>query len=149
MSLKSALGENLKISLKSADRFRVGILRLILAALHYEEIAKRGKRAESELSAEEETAVLKREAKKRKEAIEIYAKAGRDDLREQEEKELAVINEYLPEEMSREAVREIVEKIAKNMPADFSSVMREAMRELKGRADGKMTAEIVKEVLGQ
>jgi hypothetical protein len=147
MSLKARLEANLKESMKGADRFRVGILRLLLAALHNEEIARRTGSA-GELSESDEIAVLKREAKKRREAIEIYAKVGRNDLREQEEKELAVIGEYLPAEMNREDIRRVVEKLAETNK-DFPGLMKEAMKELAGRADGKVVAEIVREILGK
>jgi hypothetical protein len=147
MSLKEKIEIELKASLKKADHFRVGVLRLLLSSIHNEEIAKRGRQAESVLADEEVSAVLRREAKKRKEAIAIYAGTARKDLLEQEEKELGLIQEYLPPELSREAVEETVRKIVISGGKDFSSVMREAMKELRGRADGNLVSEVVRETL--
>ena len=134
--------------MKNADSERVGILRLLLSAIHNEEIAKRGRGGEGPLDPDEEIVVLKREAKKRKESIELYRQGGRNDLAEKEEREFRVISQYLPPEMSREAVEETVRKVIASGQKDFGSVMKEAMKELKGKADGKLVAEVIKSALG-
>lgn len=134
--------------MKNADQDRVGILRLLLSSIHNEEIAKRSRGGESVLTTDEEVVVLKREAKKRKEAIDLYRQGGRTDLAEKEERELKVINQYLPPEMSREAIEEVVKKVVAAGAKDFGSAMKEAMKDLKGKADGQTVAEIIKSVLG-
>lgn len=148
MAILPTIEEDLKSSMKNADSERVGILRLLLSAIHNEEIAKRGRGGEGSLDPDEEIVVLKREAKKRKESIELYRQGGRNDLAEKEERELKVISQYLPPEMSREAVEETVRKVIASGQKDFGSVMKEAMKELKGQADGKLVAEVIKSALG-
>ncbi len=134
--------------MKNADSFRVGVLRLLSSAFQNESIAKRTKQGEGELTEEELIAVLKREAKKRKESIDIYSKAGRTDLAENEERELKIIKGYLPPELSAEEIEAVVKKLADSGMSDFSSVMKSAMAEFKGAADGKMVSEAVKRILG-
>lgn len=147
MSLLEKIRRDLDLSVKGADAARVGVLRLTLSALHNEEIAKRGSGGGGSLTDEEILAVLKKEAKKRKEAIEIYERAGRRDLLEKEKKELEIIQEYLPAEVERSIIEATVQKIIDSGIKDFGAVMREAMKELKGRAEGTTVAEIVKKLL--
>ena len=93
--------------------------------------------------------ILAREAKKRKEAIELYKQGDRQELADNEEKELAIIEKYLPQQMSKEEVVEIVLAIIeKNKPENFGEAMKLVMAELKGKADGKIVAEVIKEQLG-
>jgi hypothetical protein len=148
MPLKERISSDLKDAMKNADSFRVGVLRLLSSAFQNESIAKRTKQGEGELTEEELIAVLKREAKKRKESIDIYSKAGRTDLAENEERELKIIKGYLPPELSAEEIEAVVKKLADSGMSDFSSVMKSAMAEFKGAADGKMVSEAVKRILG-
>ena len=147
MAILPTIEEDLKSSMKNADTERVGILRLLMSAIHNEEIAKRGRGGSGPLDPDEEIAVLKREAKKRKESIELYRKGGRNDLAEKEERELKVINQYLPPEMSREAVEEKVKKVIAAGTKDFGLVMKEVMKELKGQVAGEVVAEVIKSLL--
>jgi hypothetical protein len=147
MSIKLTIETDLKSSMKNADHDKVGILRLLLSAIHNEEIAKRSKGEEGVLIFEEEVAVLRREAKKRKESIELYRQGDRTDLAEKEEWELKAIGQYLPPEMSREAVEEVVRKVIAAGSKDFGTAMKESMKELKGQADGKLVAEVIKSLL--
>ena len=98
-------------------------------------------------------AVLLTAAKRRKEAIEMYEKAGRNDLVAQEQRELEIISAYLPKQVSREEVAEIIKSIIGQVGAtsskDFGKVMPLAMKELKGKIDGKIVQEIVKQQLGE
>lgn len=142
---------DLKKSLKSGDGFRLGILRMLSAALHNKEIEKKSKGQDSILSEDEIIEVLLKEAKKRKEAAEIYQKGNRNDLSEKETKELEIIKKYLPEQLSKEEVEKIViatiEKINAVAVKDFGKVMAEAMKELKNKADASLVSEIVKDKL--
>jgi uncharacterized protein YqeY len=149
MNLKEQISEDIKSALKAGDSFTAGVLRMVMAALQNKSIEKRGKGEEEELTQEEILEILAREAKKRKEAIELYKQGDRQELAESEEKELAIIEKYLPQQMSREEVVAVVSTIIeKNKPENFGEAMKLVMAELKGKADGKIVAEVIKEQLG-
>ncbi len=143
--------DDIKIALKSGDSFLVGTLRLINAAVKNKEIEKRFKSGEIVLSEDEITDLLSKEAKKRKEAMEIYKTAGRNDLFEKEEKEFKIIEKYLPEQLSEKEIEEIISKAIDKTGAkdikEMGRVMGEAMKELKSKADAKMVGEIIKKKL--
>lgn len=146
--LYQKITSELKEAMKSGDNFQVGVLRMLLSAIHNKEIEKRGKGQESVLSDEEIADVLFKEAKKRKEAKDIYSKAGRSDLFEKEAKELEIIKRYLPEQLGEKeienAVKAAIEKVGAKDAKDFGKVIAEAMKELKGRADASLVSEIIK-----
>ena len=149
MNLKEQISKDIKSALKAGDSFTAGVLRMVVAALQNKSIEKRGKGEEEELTQEEILEILAREAKKRKEAIELYKQGDRQELADNEEKELAIIEKYLPQQMSKEEVVEIVLAIIeKNKPENFGEAMKLVMAELKGKADGKMVAEVIKDQLG-
>ena len=143
--------DDIKIALKSGDSFLVGTLRLINAAVKNKEIEKRFKSGEIVLSEDEITDLLSKEAKKRKEAMEIYKTAGRNDLFEKEEKEFKIIEKYLPEQLSEKEIEKIISKAIDKTGAkdikEMGRVMGEAMKELKSKADAKMVGEIIKKKL--
>lgn len=147
MPLLEKIKEDLKQGLKSADANRVGVLRLVLAALYNEEIAKRSRGKGGALTDEEALNVVKKEAKQRKESIEIYQRVNRKDLLEKEEKELEIIQRYLPAEVGQDVIEAAVKKIIESGIKDFGAVMKEAMKELKGSVDGAVVAEVVKKLL--
>ncbi|MDP3999037.1 MAG: GatB/YqeY domain-containing protein [bacterium] len=147
MPLEQKLKEDLKNAMKAGDSARVGVFRMLNSALQNRRIEK-GK--DAVLSDEEVMEVLRREQKKRKESVEAFEKGGRPELAENEKSELAIIEIYLPKQMSREEIAAAVEKIMSGL-ADKSNaglVMKAVMQELKGKADGKLISEIVKEKLG-
>jgi uncharacterized protein YqeY len=148
MTLNEQINTDLKAAMKSGEKTKLETLRLLRA--HMIELSKRGEG--KEITPEEELSVLMAAMKKRKEAIEIYEKAGRTELAQQERAELAVISSYLPKQMSAEEAGEIVGRIIAQTAAsgakDFGKVMPLAMKELKGRIDGKQVQEIVKAKLG-
>jgi hypothetical protein len=149
MNLKEQISEDVKSALKAGDSFTAGVLRMVVAALQNKSIDKRGKGEKEELTQEEILEILAREAKKRKEAIELYNQGDRQELAENEKKELVIIEKYLPQQMSKEEVVAIVTSIIeKNKPENFGEAMKLVMAELKGKADGKMVAEVIKEQLG-
>ncbi len=149
MALTERINEDLKVAMKSGDSIKLNTIRSIRAQLI--EFSKRG--TGTNITMEEETTILLAAAKKRKEAIEIYEKAGRNDLANQEKHELDIISNYLPKQISREEVEIIVKKIIGDAGAasmkDFGKVMPAAMKELKGQIDGKIVQEIVKQQLGE
>ena len=151
MSLKERLSEDLKKAMKSGDKERLETLRTLRAALLEKEIELRT--TTRSLSPEDETGVLTGAAKKRKESIEQFGKGGRQDLVDQETRELSIIQEYLPQQMSRDEVVSVLQQIIDETGAqgaqDFSKVMPLAMKQLKGKTDGKMVQELVREMLAR
>jgi len=149
--LHSKITDDLKIAMKSVNAFEVGVLRMVSAALHNKEIEKKGKGLEVNLSDEEVVEVLTREAKKRKEAAELYVKGNRNELAEKETKELEIIKKYLPEQMSQDEIEKIVKAAIISTGAkevkEFGRVMAEAMKDLKGKADASLVSEIIKNKL--
>ena len=149
MALTEKINDDLKAAMKSGDSIKLNTIRSIRSKII--ELSKRG--TGSTMTPEDELTILLSEAKKRKEAIEMYQKGGRTDLSDQEQRELEIINEYLPKQMSREEARDMIKKIILEVGAvsgkDFGKVMPAAMKELKGKIDGKVVQEIVKEQLGE
>lgn len=136
-------------ALKSGDSEKANILRSLISSIHNEEIASRSKGGSGELSDDEVIVVLQREAKKRKEAAEIYSKAGRGDLEGKEKYELTIIESYLPPSLNEADIEEIVKKVLSAGSENFGQVMGAVMKEVKGRADSKVVTEIVKRSLGE
>ncbi len=140
-SLTKKIGE----AMKSHDEIRLSTLRLLSSALNYEFIAK-----QRELTEDDELAVVKREIKKRKEAIEAYQKLGQLERAEKEQKELEVLEEFMPKMASQEEIESLVErvidKVGKNS-SNFVLIMKDVMGKLGSRADGSLVSRIVKEKL--
>jgi len=147
MDLLKRISDDLKSALKSGDQLRLGVLRMINSALQNKKIEK-GK--DAVLSDEEVLQVLTKEAKKRKESIIAFENGGRPELAEGEKKELVIIEEYLPAQMSREEVAKEVERVLATIAdkSKFGLVMKEVMKELKGKADASVVTELIKEKLG-
>jgi hypothetical protein len=146
MGLVERLGEDLRRALKNRDEVRVSTLRLARAAVHNAEI-ERGR----PLSDAEVEEVLRREVKRRREAIEAYRRAGREDAARREELEMAVLMEYLPqplgEEELRALVRQALQETGVTTPRDAGRVVGWVMARAQGRADGRRVAELVHEAL--
>ena len=148
MSLKEKINEDLKNAMKAQDAFRTETLRSIRA-----EILKMDKSGMNrEMNEEEELQLLMRQVKMRKESIEMFQNAGRTDLVEKESKQVDIISEYLPKQISREEAEKIIFGIIESTGAqtskDIGKVMGPVMKELKGKFDGKIIQEIVKNRLG-
>ncbi|MBI5401205.1 GatB/YqeY domain-containing protein [Candidatus Wolfebacteria bacterium] len=152
MSLKQKISEDLKTAMKSGNEFEVGVLRMVIASIHNKEIEKRGKGGEAVLTEDEVADVVVKEAKKRKESIDIYKSGNREDLAKKESEELEIIKKYLPEQLSETEIENIVEKAIKETNAstikDLGKVMGIVSKETKGRADSKAISEIIKKKLG-
>jgi uncharacterized protein YqeY len=149
MGLKETISSDLQKAMKAGDKTRLETLRTVRAALLEKEIEKRG--SASPVTPEDELGVLTGAAKKRRESIEMFEKGGRMDLVDQETKELAIIQEYLPKQLSaveiEEIIRNIMGEVGASSPADFGKVMPAVMKQLKGKADGKLVQELVRKAL--
>jgi uncharacterized protein YqeY len=148
MSLKEKINDDLKKSMLAQNAFRTETLRSIRA-----EILKMDKSGlDREMNEEEELQLLNKQAKMRKESIDMFKTAERMDLVERETKQLEIINEYLPKQLTREEAEAIVDKVIKEAGAesakDIGKVMGPVMKELKGKFDGKIIQDIVKSRLG-
>ena len=145
-SLKIKITEDKKSSMKSGDKKRLGALKLILSAILDKEVETR-----QELTNENIFEILKKLSKKSKESLTHYIKADRKDLAEQEEYELSVFKEYLPEEMTLEEVQKMIEDIMKEKSISQMSQIGQVMGELKkrsnNRADMGFASKFVKEKL--
>lgn len=148
MTLKEKLAADLQKAMKSGDRTRIETIRTVRAAL-LEKEKERG--AERNLSPEVELGVLTAAAKKRRESIEMFEKGGREDLVDQEKNELAIIQEYLPKQLSEdelmETIRSVITETGAASESDFGKVMPAVMKLVKGRADGRRVQEMVKKLL--
>jgi len=136
----------MKEAMKAGDAVKRLVLSLVLSAIKNKEIEKR-----SELTDEDIVGVIRSEVKKRKESIEIYEKAGREELAQKERDELTMLMEYMPEQMEVGDVRLEVRKTIKELGAselkDMGKVIGFVMAKLKGKADGQTVSRIVKEEL--
>ncbi|MBI2592734.1 MAG: GatB/YqeY domain-containing protein [Candidatus Colwellbacteria bacterium] len=148
MSLLQKLGEDLKENLKGRRESQTATLRMLLSAIHNREIEKRSKNGSLELSDEEVIEVLRKEAKKRREAADIYKKAGRSELARRENEELQFIQTYLPQLMSPGDIETVVDKVVAGGIKDFGLVMKAVMAEVKGKAEAGVVSKIVKAKLG-
>lgn len=148
MDLKARIAEDTRTAMKAGEKIKVSTLRLTSSAITYGEKDKR-----RELNEEETMEVIVREVKKRREAIDEYSKAGREDLAGKEREEAAILGAYLPEQMSEAeitaAVKIAIEDTGALSPGDLGKVMGVVIPKTKGRADGKRVNEIVRELLEQ
>jgi uncharacterized protein YqeY len=146
MDLKERLNADMKESLKAGEKLRLSTIRLLLSEIKNAEIAKRG-----DLTDEELLAAVSREARKRKESIAEYEKGGRKDLVEKETAELAVLEAYMPEQLSEGELRGIIEETVKQVgatsPGDLGKVMGALMPCIRGKADGKLANRLASEML--
>ena len=150
MSLKDRIGEDIKSAMKAKDKIRLETVRSIKKVILEKEVALRPKGQDS-LTEEQEIEVLSQQAKQRRDSIEQYRNGGREDLAEKEAQELAIIETYLPKQLSDEEINSILDEIITSVGAttakDLGKVMGVAMKQLKGKADGKKIQALVKEKL--
>lgn len=146
MSLKDKLAEDLKDAMRQGDEIRKTALRLALTAIKNAEVA-----AIKQFDDTEVIGVIAKQAKQRRESIEAYQKAGRQDLADKEAAELKILEAYLPAQMGRDEImaeaRKVIEEVGAKGPADRGRVMSVLMPRLAGRADGKTVNEAVTELL--
>lgn len=149
MNLKDRINQDLKEAMKSGNKTRLTVVRSIRALiLEYE---KSG--ADKELTSELEVSMLSTAAKKRKDSIEQFRKANREDLATVEEAELKILMDYLPKQMNEDDIKKEVERLASEINAkskeDFPKLMPLVMKELKGKADGKVVKTVVENFLAK
>lgn len=146
--ISDTIYEQIKEAMKSGDEVKLSTLKLLSSAFHNAEIDKKREK----LTQEEELEIVRFEAKKRKDAIEVYKKAGVKDRVKREEEELAILQEYLPKDLSKEEIDNLVDESIKQTGAtsmaDMGKVMGIVMGKTKGRADGNQVMEAVKAKLG-
>lgn len=146
MSLLEQLNNDMKAAMKAKDKATLSVVRMLKAAVTNEQI-----NLGHDLTADEEATVLSREYKQRKESLAEFENAGREDLIEQAKHELAVVEKYLPEQLSEAEVKAIVTKAIEQTGAesmkDMGKVMGVVMPQVKGKADGKLVNETVKAAL--
>ncbi|MGQ9854449.1 MAG: GatB/YqeY domain-containing protein [Candidatus Oleimicrobiaceae bacterium] len=147
MDLQQRLVQDMQAAMKAGQKERLAAIRLLRAQLKDAAIAKGG-----QLTPEEELQVLTSAVKKRKESIAAFAAAGRHDLLEREQEQLATVQSYLPEQLTEEEIDrelgEIIVQLGAAGMSDLGRVMAEAMKRLRGRADGKVVQELARRRLG-
>lgn len=147
MNFEQQINDDLKEAMKSGDKLKLETLRSLRASII--EFSKNG--TGKELAEEDAQKILLNAAKKRKDAIEMYQQAGRQDLLEKEQAELAIIASYLPEQLTEEQVltvlRGLISQLGAEGPKDMGKVMGVAMKELRGKADGTMVQQCLKSLL--
>lgn len=144
MTLSAKLVEEMKKSMKAQDKERLSALRMLVSAVRYAEIDS------PNMSEEKTLEVLRREAKKRRESIVAYRAGGREEQAVQEEKELKVIAEFLPAELTEEQIRAKVREVlsGSELP-NFGMAMNAVMKALAGQAEGGVVARMVREEFGK
>ena len=147
MTLQEKLIADLKGSMKSGDKTRLSVLRMAKAAIMNAEIAK-GKALDDAGVLD----ILNREVKQHRDSISEFGKANRQDLVVKEEAELAILIEYLPQQMSKAEImaiaRQVIEETKAQGPRDKGKVMSKLMPQLKGKAEGQLINETVNQLLG-
>ena len=147
--LKQQLKDQLKEAMLAKDELKTSVIRFVLSGITYYEIQKGG--AGYEATDEDVLTVINKEVKQRKDSIEQFTAGGRQDLVDKEKAELAILESYLPEQMSEEEVQKYVtEAVAQtnaSTPQDMGKVMSALMPKVKGKADGSLVSRLVREAL--
>ena len=146
MTLQERLQDDLKQAMRDRDETRKSVIRFARAAIRDREIEKR-----ADLDDEGVLDVLSRQAQQRRDSIEAFEGAGRADLVDKEAAELAIIQEYLPQQMTAEEITDLakaaISETGASGPGDMGKVMGRLMPQCKGRAQGKQVSSIVQELL--
>lgn len=148
--LKDKLSGDLKDAMRARDEVRLRTIRSLRAALMEKEIELRQGGAAT-LTDEQEVGVIQKQAKQRRDSIQQYEQADRADLKQKEEEELAIIEEYLPRQLGEDEVRKIIHEViaatGAASPRDMGKVMGAAMERVRGLADGRRVQQIATELL--
>lgn len=146
MGLLAQLTEDMKTAMKAKDKETLSVIRMVKSALSNEQI-KLG----HDLTADDEMTVLSREMKQRVEELTSYQEANREDLAEGIQQQIAVLNKYMPKQLSESEVEEIVKatisEVGATSKADMGKVMGALMTKVKGKADGKLVSQKVQSLL--
>lgn len=148
MELEDKIKEDLKDAIRNKDSATRDVLRFLTSDIKNEMIRIRSER---ELEEKDVLAVVKKNIKSRKDSVEQFTQGGREDLAAAEQAEIAILEKYMPEEMSEAEVEAIVKRVLANLAGDqaknFGMVMKGVMQETDGRADGALVSKIVKKTL--
>lgn len=148
MTISEKIAHDMKLAMKAGQKLRLETLRTVRAQLLEKQVEKR---PAGGMNNDDEISVLISASKKRKESIEIFQKYGRVDLAEQESKELEIIQEYLPKQLTQEEIEIIVKETIATVGAtsskDMGKLMSALMQKLKGRVDGKQIQETARKIL--
>ena len=146
--LEKSMTEDLKQAMKSGDTVKRDTLRMLIASVKNAWMAKQDDLTEADV-----LGVISKEVKRRQESIDAFKQGNRPDLVAKEEAEKAILQAYLPAQLSREeiiaAAKEVVGAVGAKGPGDKGKVMQQLMPKLKGKADGKLINDIVTELLGK
>ena len=144
--LKQKLAGDLKQALRGGDKVKCSVIRLLVSAIHNTEIARQAKLEDADIYG-----VIAKEVRQRQESIDAFKQGKRDDLVAQEEAEMAILQGYLPQQMSREEivaeVQKVIAEVGASGPGDKGKVMPKLIAQLKGKADGRLINEVVTELL--
>ncbi|HEX8677535.1 MAG TPA: GatB/YqeY domain-containing protein, partial [Segetibacter sp.] len=148
MSLEQKVMAEMKDAMKSKNEPALRGLRAIKAAII---IAKTSEGAGGELKEEDETKLLQKLVKQRRDSLEIFKKQNREDLAQKEQEEISIIERFLPKQMTAEELKiplsELISQLGASSPADLGKVMAAATKQFAGKADGKVISAVVKELL--
>ncbi len=146
--LKQRLAEELKQAMKGGDVVKRSTIRLLQSSIHNAEVAKLATLEDADI-----LGIIAREIRQRQESIESFKQGNRQDLVDKEAAEMAILQGYLPQQMTREeivkAARDIIAEVGARGPSDKAKVMPKIIAQLKGRADGREINSVVTELLGQ
>ena len=150
MSLELSINDQLKTAMKAKDEVTLRSLRAIKAAIL---VAKTSEGAGGVLKSEDETKLLQKLVKQRKDSLEIFQQQNRIDLAKKEQEEIEVIEKFLPKQLSADELKAevaaIINEVGASSPADMGKVMGVATKKLAGKADGKTISALVKELLSK
>lgn len=148
MELKAQLAEDLKTALRSGDKLRTSVIRLLTALIKNREVEKRGPLTDAEV-----IQAVSASCKQRQEAIEQYRQGGRQDLVDKETAELGILQSYLPAALGADELRALVRDAIRDSQAssarEMGKVMALLMPKVTGRADGKVVSTLVREMLSK
>ena len=149
MTLAQRVDEDLKEAMRAKNASKLGVLRMLKSALSYAAIEKSG--GKGELSDADALQVVRKQVKQRQDSIESFEKGGRSELAAKEKEELAILQSYLPQQMSAEEiakiVRETIAEVRATSKAQMGAVMKALQPKVAGRADGKtLSAEVQKQL---
>ncbi len=144
--LEERLNNDLKQAMRGGDKVRRSVIRLVLAAIKNAEIARKAALEDNDV-----LGIIAKEARQRQESIEAFKQGNRHDLVAQEEGELAILQEYLPRQVTRDEIiaeaRRVIEEVGAQGAGDKGKVMPKLIAQLKGKADGREINAVVTELL--
>lgn len=146
MSLVEQLSDDMKEAMRSKDKLRLSVIRMVRAAIKNKEID-----SGAVVSDEDALAIVQKELKQRRDSLQAFESAGRTDLADTAKDEIAILESYLPQQLSEDEIRTLVAKVIETVDAkgksDMGKVMAALMPQVRGRADGKLVQQVVQTML--